>query len=137
MMMPRTQRKRECVWRADASKRWRCFANGPPYLRKKHTLSLPLPSPLELELELDVDGKLVPKVCLARKQASWLLFGIFIIMPLPQSRIRSTDTYLRQSKLGARVERCDDLALYCAWSTTIQGINHQCRCRNVHPNHHQ
>ena len=57
MMMPRTQRKRECVCGALMH-----LSDGVVLLmalpRKKHTLSLPLP--LELELELDVDGKLVP-----------------------------------------------------------------------------
>lgn len=74
----------------------------------RKTLSLPLPLPLELELELDVDGKPVPTLCSARMEASKLFIvwhihhHAFTIEPNKKYRYLQ---YLRQSKLGARVER--------------------------------
>lgn len=50
-----------------------------------------------------------------------LLFGIFIIMPLLWSRIRSTDTYL--DSLSWEPALKDVMIWYCAWSTTIRGIS--------------
>lgn len=104
------------MWRADASKRWRCLLMALP--RKKHTLPFPcpyLPLELELELELDVDGKLVPTYAWQGSEEASKLVVVwhihhhaFTIEPNQKYR------YLpRQSKLGACVERCDDLALLC------------------------